>query len=172
MNHEAESSRAPQRHDDSSHADPDDAIVDVDVDMDIDEEADEREREKLAKERRLDAKRKRIRMLNELLRDLDMVVYMELITLYYFEYGQSLCAKTIANRLSTAALSFGWPSKASFMGHCSHPSRTLQPSTARQTFRNRSSLCSFCRSASTSSCILHILHLRLARTPEATCMGA
>jgi hypothetical protein len=94
MNHEAESSRAPQRHDDSSPADPDDAIVDadadvdIDMDMDIDEEADEREKEKLVRERRLDAKRKRIRMLNELLRDLDMVVYMELITLYYLEYDQ------------------------------------------------------------------------------------
>lgn len=86
MNHEAESSRAPRRHDDSSHAGPDDAIVDLDLDMDMDEEADELERAKLVKERRLDAKRKRIRMLNELLRDLDMVVYMELITLYYLEY--------------------------------------------------------------------------------------
>lgn len=84
MNDEAESSRAPQRHDDNSHANVEDAIVDLDAHMD--EEVDEREKEKLAKERRLDGKRKRIRMLNELLRDLDMVVYMELITLYYLEY--------------------------------------------------------------------------------------
>jgi hypothetical protein len=94
MNHEAESSRAPQRHDDSSPADPNDAIVDMDMDMDIDDEADEREKEKLVRERRLDAKRKRIRMLNELLRDLDMVVYMELITLYYLEYDQPPCTKS------------------------------------------------------------------------------
>ncbi|KAF1937339.1 DUF1746-domain-containing protein [Clathrospora elynae] len=36
-------------------------------------------------ERRLDAKRKRIRMLNEVLRELDLAVYMELLTLYYLD---------------------------------------------------------------------------------------
>ncbi|KAF1842248.1 DUF1746-domain-containing protein [Cucurbitaria berberidis CBS 394.84] len=83
MNDEGESSRAAQRHGDGngSHpdVDPDDAIAA------IDDEEDEREREKWAKERRLDAKRKRIRMLNELLRELDMTVYMELIALYYLD---------------------------------------------------------------------------------------
>ena len=49
------------------------------------EEEDERERAKWAKERSLDTKRKRIRMLNDLLRELDMTVYMELIVLYYLE---------------------------------------------------------------------------------------
>ena len=38
-----------------------------------------------ARERRLDAKRKRIRLLGALLRDLDMVVYMELIALYHLD---------------------------------------------------------------------------------------
>ena len=87
MNDEAESSRAPRRHDDSppEPADTDDAI------MGMDEEEEKHYKEKLAKGRRLDAKRKRIRMLNELLRDLDMVVYMELITLYYLEYGYLPC---------------------------------------------------------------------------------
>jgi hypothetical protein len=88
MNDEAEPSRARQRHDDSppEPADTDDAAVAMD------EEADERDREKLVQGRRLDAKRKRIRMLNELLRDLDMVVYLELITLYHLEYECSPCA--------------------------------------------------------------------------------
>lgn len=80
MNHEAELSGAPQRHDDSAPelADLEDAIARL-------EEAEEREREKQVKQRRLDAKRKRIQMLGELLRDLDMVVYLELITLYHLE---------------------------------------------------------------------------------------
>jgi hypothetical protein len=83
MNDEAESSRAPQRHDDGSpgHVDPDDAMAGVDG------EDEERYRVENAKGRRLDAKRKRIRMLNELLRDLDMVVYLELITAYHLEYA-------------------------------------------------------------------------------------
>ncbi|KAF1834196.1 DUF1746-domain-containing protein [Decorospora gaudefroyi] len=38
-----------------------------------------------AEARSLDARRKRIRMLNDLLRKLDMVVYMELITLYHLD---------------------------------------------------------------------------------------
>jgi hypothetical protein len=78
MNDAAESSRAPRRHDD---VDPDDAAAA------IVEEAEERYRVTNAKGRRLDAKRKRIRMLNELLRDFDMVVYLELITVYYLEYA-------------------------------------------------------------------------------------
>lgn len=85
MNDEGESSRAPQRHGNSpaEHVQPGDETL---ITMGEAEEAeDAREIEKLAKERRLDAKRKRIRMLNELLRDLDMVVYMELITLYHLD---------------------------------------------------------------------------------------
>jgi len=81
MNDEAESSRAPQRHDDAlpELADLEDAIARL-------EEEEQREREKHAKQTRLDAKRKRIQMLGELLRDLDMIVYLELITLYHLEY--------------------------------------------------------------------------------------
>jgi hypothetical protein len=82
MNDAAESSAAAQRHDAASPpglADSGDATAHVD-----DEEM-QRLKEQLAKERRLDAKRKRIRMLNELLRELDLAVYMQLITVYYSE---------------------------------------------------------------------------------------
>lgn len=89
MNDEGESSRA-QRHGESStaQADPDDALRTADVETEYVE--DEKEQQKWIQERRLDAKRKRIRMLNELLRELDMMVYMQLITLYYSEYGHPL----------------------------------------------------------------------------------
>lgn len=82
MNDEAESSRAPQRHDDTlpELADLEDAMARL-------EEEEQREKEKHAKQTRLEAKRKRIQMLGELLRDLDMVVYLELITLYHLEYN-------------------------------------------------------------------------------------
>jgi hypothetical protein len=85
MNDEAESSRAPQRQNDAaSHlADLEDALARF-------EEAEQREKDKATKQRRLDAKRKRIQMLGELLRDLDMVVYLELITLYHLEYAYHL----------------------------------------------------------------------------------
>jgi hypothetical protein len=81
MNDAAESSEAAQRHADSSPelADSEDATTYVD------EEEVQRLKDQLVKERRLDAKRKRIRMLNELLRELDLVVYMQLITIYYSE---------------------------------------------------------------------------------------
>ncbi|XP_014559207.1 hypothetical protein COCVIDRAFT_35473 [Bipolaris victoriae FI3] len=83
MDDEAESSRAPQRHDDSAPSLAalealEDAIARLDA-------AEEREREKQVQQRRMDAKRKRIQMLGELLRDLDMVVYVELITLYHLD---------------------------------------------------------------------------------------
>ena len=80
MNDEGESSRAALRHDDSS---PDH----LDGIADIDPEEVARERAKDARERRLDAKRKRIRMLGDLLRELDLVVYMELLALYHLEYA-------------------------------------------------------------------------------------
>ncbi|KAH7406263.1 hypothetical protein DE146DRAFT_437397 [Phaeosphaeria sp. MPI-PUGE-AT-0046c] len=81
MTAEAESSDAAQRRGDSSLelADPEDATTF------IDEEEVQRLKDQLAKERRLDAKRKRIRMLNELLRELDLMVYMQLITVYYLD---------------------------------------------------------------------------------------
>jgi hypothetical protein len=81
MNDEAESSEAAQRRGDSSHEleDAEDAMTSVD------EEERQRLKDQLAKERRLDAKRKRIRMLNELLRELDLMVYTQLITVYYLE---------------------------------------------------------------------------------------
>jgi len=80
MNDEAELSRAAMRRDDSSP----DRIDDVE---DIDPEEIAREHTKAVKERRLDAKRKRIRMLGDLLRELDLVVYMELLALYHLEYA-------------------------------------------------------------------------------------
>ncbi|KAF2818725.1 DUF1746-domain-containing protein [Ophiobolus disseminans] len=81
MNDEAESSGAAQRH---GHvppelADPQDAMLDSDA------HEVQRLKEQLVKERRLDAKRKRIRMLNDLLRELDLVVYMQLITIYHLD---------------------------------------------------------------------------------------
>jgi hypothetical protein len=84
MNDEAESSGAAQRNGESSPelADPEDVIDEVD------EEEKQRLKDQLVKERRLDAKRKRIRMLNDLLRELDLVVYMQLITVYHLEYGR------------------------------------------------------------------------------------
>lgn len=83
MNDEPESSRAALRNDGSS---PDhvDNIGDM---ADIDPGEAVRERAKHVKERRLDAKRKRIRMLGDLLRELDLVVYMELLALYHLEYA-------------------------------------------------------------------------------------
>ena len=137
MNDEAESSRAPQRHDDSSpeHVDPDDATAA------LDDEEEERYKVKNAKGRRLDAKRKRMRMLNELLRDLDMVVYLELITVYYLEYDCHHASGNTANNTFTAARSSGSLSKPSHTECCLRPLPTQQPSIARQTNRSRSLCC-------------------------------
>ncbi|KAL5383544.1 hypothetical protein DPSP01_005938 [Paraphaeosphaeria sporulosa] len=81
MNDEAESSRAGQRR--RSIADPDtdndDGIADIDLDEDI------AQREQRMKERRLDAKRKRVVFLDHLLRELDTLVFLELITLYHLD---------------------------------------------------------------------------------------
>jgi hypothetical protein len=49
----------------------------------MDEDEVQRLKDQLARERRLDAKRKRIRMLNDVLRELDLAVYMQLITIYH-----------------------------------------------------------------------------------------
>jgi hypothetical protein len=81
MNDEAESSGAAQRH---GHTEPEREDPEADV-VQMDEEEVQRLKEQLVKERRLDAKRKRIRMLNELLRELDIMVYMQLITVYHLE---------------------------------------------------------------------------------------
>lgn len=71
------------RHDDNSPVVNIEGIEDI---ADIDPEAAAREFANHVKERRLDAKRKRIRMLGDLLRELDLVVYMELLALYHLEY--------------------------------------------------------------------------------------
>jgi hypothetical protein len=88
MNDEAESSRAALRRNNSSP----DRIDDIE---DVDPEEIAREHAKTVKERRLDAKRKRIRMLGDLLRELDLVVYMELLALYHLEYAVPSCSHTI-----------------------------------------------------------------------------
>ncbi|KAF2110274.1 hypothetical protein BDV96DRAFT_615265 [Lophiotrema nucula] len=82
MNDEAESSRAGQRYDaDASNTDAEAASHDVVVD----EEEAARAREQTVKERRVDAKRKRVLYLDHLLRELDGFVYLELITIYYVD---------------------------------------------------------------------------------------
>jgi hypothetical protein len=80
MNDEGESSAAAQR--------PRDSAVAADAPVDALGDGEERQRlhAQLAGERRLDAKRKRIRMLNELLRELDLLVYMQFMAEYYLEY--------------------------------------------------------------------------------------
>ncbi|KAF1914040.1 hypothetical protein BDU57DRAFT_331355 [Ampelomyces quisqualis] len=82
MNHQAAPSGAAQRRVDSP-PELDDADDDAMPDMDAQEAP--RLQDQWARERRLDAKRKRIRMLNELLRELDLVVYMQLITVYHLD---------------------------------------------------------------------------------------
>jgi hypothetical protein len=64
-------------------------------------------KEKLARERRLDAKRKRIRMLNDVLRDIDLAVYMELITVYYLECETAVSAPNARLTAAAAARSSG-----------------------------------------------------------------
>jgi hypothetical protein len=88
MNDEGESSAAAQRPRDSAVAAdaPVDALGDGALDVDVDGEERQRLHAQLAGERRLDAKRKRIRMLNELLRELDLLVYMQFMAEYYLEY--------------------------------------------------------------------------------------
>ncbi|KAF2438659.1 DUF1746-domain-containing protein [Karstenula rhodostoma CBS 690.94] len=85
MNDEAESSRAGQRR--SSIADPDTDNDNDDgiADMDHDHDEDIAQREQRVKERRLDAKRKRVVFLDHLLRELDTLVFLELITLYHLD---------------------------------------------------------------------------------------
>jgi hypothetical protein len=86
MNDEAESSRLGER---SHHGDNDaEANLDSDGNIAFDglEEEDEAQREQRFKERRLDAKRKRVNLLDHLLRELDTLVFVELITLYHLEY--------------------------------------------------------------------------------------
>jgi hypothetical protein len=122
MDDEGESPGPAQRRraDSPERADADEAMGDSD--------AEERQRlgEQLARERRLDAKRKRIRMLNELLRELDLTVYMQLITVYYLEYAHPppALAPSCNNTAlipSAAAPSSGWRSKPSSTPVCSHP---------------------------------------------------
>jgi len=89
MDDEAESSRAGLLRNRNgpppeADVDPDDehTISDMVEDM-VDDEA---VREQIAKERRADAKKKRVAFLDHLLRELDTLVFLELITLYHLEY--------------------------------------------------------------------------------------
>ncbi|KAH7119918.1 hypothetical protein B0J11DRAFT_534867 [Dendryphion nanum] len=99
MNDEAESSAAGARHAQAqAHAqttfDGTDAEVhfehtaiegDGDEEDEIDPAEDAQQREQRVKERRVDAKRKRVIFLDHLLRELDMVVFLEFITLYHLD---------------------------------------------------------------------------------------
>lgn len=82
MDDEAESSRAGLRRSSiaASDTEHDDAVEG------IAHEHDATQREQRAKERRLDAKRKRVVFLDHLLRELDTLVFLELIILYHLEY--------------------------------------------------------------------------------------
>ncbi|KAF1949979.1 DUF1746-domain-containing protein [Byssothecium circinans] len=83
MNDEAESSRAGRRHEPDTEYDGHDGHDDA-ID-EIDEDEDETQRELRKKERRMDAKRKRLAFLDNLLRELDTLVFIELITLYHLD---------------------------------------------------------------------------------------
>ncbi len=95
MDDEAESSHASLlRHGNSSvdaDAQHEHAIADVEVEDDYDTAEDAAAREQIAKERRVDAKRKRILFLEHLLRELDTLVFVELITIYHLEYVGPYC---------------------------------------------------------------------------------
>jgi len=86
MDDEAESSRAGQRHGDDEASAPEHHDADPDDTLDeMDDEMEAAEQEKFLKERRVDAKRKRVKFLDHLLRELDTLVFLELITLYHLE---------------------------------------------------------------------------------------
>jgi hypothetical protein len=94
MDDEAESSRAGQRHDDEAPA-PEHHDTELDDVLDaVDEEAEAAELQKELKERRVDAKRKRVKFLDHLLRELDTLVFLELITLYHLEYDYLIFTST------------------------------------------------------------------------------
>ncbi|KAF2681233.1 DUF1746-domain-containing protein [Lentithecium fluviatile CBS 122367] len=76
---------AGQRHGDTNDADDHDEHDGATEDLEIDEEMNAAEREKQVKERRKDAKRKRVVFLDHLLRELDTLVFLELITLYHMD---------------------------------------------------------------------------------------
>lgn len=84
MNDEAEASSSSSRRRDgdqrAANPDPDDTYEEGDA------EETARAQELTAKERRLDAKRKRIVLLDQLLKDLDSLAFVELITIYYLEH--------------------------------------------------------------------------------------
>lgn len=87
MSHAAESSAQASRRridDDDAAVGPSSSTEDHEAELALEQEL-ESERRAHAHERRLDAKRKRIQLLDHLLRDLDALVYLELLTLYYLD---------------------------------------------------------------------------------------
>lgn len=94
MNDEAESSRAAQdRYTPSTshtttrqHEDVEDGDH-YEEEEDIEEEEDPVEREQRLKQRRLDARRRRIIFLDHLLKEIDLLIFLELIALYHLEYA-------------------------------------------------------------------------------------
>lgn len=99
MNNEAESSAAGARNGTPVHAQATSGEADGDLQVpyttaiegveeeveNIDPEEAARKREQRVKERRIDAKRKRVIFLDHLLRELDIVVFLEFITLYHLD---------------------------------------------------------------------------------------
>ncbi|KAF2009294.1 DUF1746-domain-containing protein [Aaosphaeria arxii CBS 175.79] len=79
MNDEAESSSAGLRHGDAPNS-----LVSPELDT-IADPGDTREQERRTKERRSDAKKKRVVFLDQLLRELDTLVFLEFITLYHLD---------------------------------------------------------------------------------------
>jgi hypothetical protein len=96
------------------------AVIDVEEDSDGAEDA--AEREKIAKERRFDAKRKRILFLENLLRELDTLVFLEFITIYHLEYVCLLVRAIHGSILS-------WPQLFVLLVSCPHRHPCQPPDT-------------------------------------------
>ena len=86
MNDEAESSRAGRRRSSVADSDPDTDNDDNHGMAHVAFGEDAALREQRVKERRIDAKRKRVVFLDHLLRELDTLTFLELIALYHLEY--------------------------------------------------------------------------------------
>jgi hypothetical protein len=82
MSDEAESSHTRRAHVDNTSSD-------TELDEEYDDAREALAREQSAKERRWDAKRKRVEFLDDLLRELDALVFVELVTIYYCEHVRS-----------------------------------------------------------------------------------
>lgn len=181
MNDEAESSAAGLRRDGSSTSDPGRDHEDEAIEGFEELEEDAAELEKRAKERRLDAKRKRVVFLDHLLRELDALVFVELIAIYYLEYVYTQRppldgprAVKLHGRILTVAftavLSSGSLSGPSSTSPCSLPSPTCS-SLDKMTNTSHFSLSSCCPSLPTSSFTQYARRPRPAKTLVGICMA-